>query len=934
MKVIYAKASVERKPEFRQQTMIIQDGEKRFARKVAVGEAAKEHLKNYVRNYRQLSEILPATDQVKAVACMENEDGSVDFPFCTDPTLSELLAGKTAEEYILAVQQLKNALIETYGAQSFERTDAFTIFFNVKEDFREKSLEITNADLNFDNIFCKNTGLQNHLEYTVIDYEWILPFPIPISYLFYRAFMLDPTFSGFSKEDQNKVFSHFDIKENLIPIYQEMEAAFLNNISPEEEKLDYYARTETPMTRTQHLFDHLIRLPEDNQTLDDSNRKLNDDNRQLQKSNQQLAADLDREVRTAVELSGELEKTQKQLSEQLDKYDFYARKIWFRFFRKMGKAKSSLRKSLPGKAGFLVVFFFKKGPKATARKIKDYFHRNQAEKEFIEKEFDVKDREREEKTVFPRNICFSILVPLYNTPKEFLIEMIQSVQDQTYKKWELCLADGSDSEHAYVGEVCQQMEKEDKRIKYKKLKKNLGISGNTNACIEMASGDYIALFDHDDLLHPSALFENMKAICEQDADFIYSDEVVFLSPDKTNLIATHFKPDFAPDNLLSNNYICHFSVFKRELLDTAGWFRDECNGSQDHDIILRLTGCAKKVVHIPKVLYYWRSHPTSVASDISTKTYAIDAGRFAVKDYLSKWKNIRAEVVSTDAYPTMYHVKYPIVGHPKVAIIVDLADEDNPGNKADRAISEISIHTGYSCVEEIIIVNQSVSFEKPTRFPVSWIVTDKKERPARLNQAAQATDADYLVFLDPDLRILNSNWLEEMLMLSQQDHIGAVGARILFDDRTLRHEGLILGFGKNRLVGRSHFGIGYENTGYFGQLAIVEDVSAVSAECMIISSNKFNKVGGFPEEYRDTLFDVDFCLKLREKEFYIVYTPFAELQGGETKKYSMDYGTEYDTYIWDAKLLKQNWPKVLHETDPFYNPNLTLDYSDYRIRDK
>ena len=912
MKVIYAKASVERKPEFRQQTLIIQDDEKRFARKVAVGEAAKEHLKDYVRNYRLLTHGISEAGGVKAIECAENEDGSIDFPFCTGQALSEVLTGKTAEEYIRTVQKLKKALIETYGVRSFERTDAFTAFFGSIEAFsEEESLGITNADLSFDNIFCKGTDTDDHPEYTVIDYEWILPFPVPISYLFYRAFMLDPAFNTFSEIDQKEIFCYFGIREEAIPVYQEMETAFLNHISPEEERLDYYARVETTVTRTQHLFDVLIRLPEDNK---------------------KMAADLDREGKTALELSDELAKTQKQLSEQLNKYNFYAGKSWFRFFRKTENAKIRLRKSLPGKAGSLVFFFLRKGPKAVARKVRDHFRRSQAEKAFIEKDLSPKDREREEKTVFPKNILFSILVPLYNTPREFLTEMIRSVQEQTYKHWELCMADGSDEEHTYVGEVCQQLEKKDGRIKYKKLTKNLGISGNTNACIEMASGDYMALLDHDDLLHPSALFENMKAICEQNADFIYSDEVVFLSPDQTHLIATHFKPDFAPDNLLSNNYICHFVVFKRELLDTVGRFRDEYNGSQDHDLILRLTGSARKIVHIPRVLYYWRSHPTSVASDITTKTYAVEAGRSAVEDFLQTRKNTTAEVVSTEAYPTMYHVKYPIIGHPKVAIVVDLTDEDSPEEKAGTIVSEIMAHTGYSTVSIVVLTEKTVEIKNQILLSVSWIVTEAKGRPARLNQAVKATDADYIVFLDADLSILNANWLEEMLMLAQQEHIGAVGARILFDDRTVRHGGLILGFGKNRLVGRSHFEVSHDNTGYFGQLAIVEDVSAVSAECMMIQKNRFEEAGGFLEQYRDALFDVDLCLKLREKGYYLVYTPFAELQGGDSGRYSMDYGAECNAYEADARLLKERWGRVLQEPDPFYNPNLTLDYTDYRIK--
>ena len=205
--------------------------------------------------------------------------------------------------------------------------------------------------------------------------------------------------------------------------------------------------------------------------------------------------------------------------------------------------------------------------------------------------------------LFSQSIKFSILVPLYNTPTVFLEEMIHSVQAQTYPNWELCLADGSDAAHSEVGECVQALASSDARIKYQKLSENLGISGNTNACIEMASGDYISLFDHDDVLHPAALYETMEAICTQGADFIYTDEATFESPNLRKIISVHFKPDFAPDNLRANNYICHFSSFSRKILEQAGPFRSAYDGSQDHDLVLRLTYHAAKIVHIPKVLY-------------------------------------------------------------------------------------------------------------------------------------------------------------------------------------------------------------------------------------------------------------------------------------------------------------------------------------------
>ena len=252
-------------------------------------------------------------------------------------------------------------------------------------------------------------------------------------------------------------------------------------------------------------------------------------------------------------------------------------------------------------------------------------------------------------TKFTKNIKFSIVVPLYNTPEKFLCEMINSCIDQTYENWELCLADGSDKEHRYVSEIVKDYMKKDKRIKYKALEKNGGISENTNECIKMATGEYIALFDHDDILHPSALFEYMKVICEQNADFIYCDEDKFEKNIK-KCFDPYFKPDFAIDNLRANNYICHFTVFKKTLLDQVGIFRKEFDGSQDHDMILRLTEKAKNIVHIPKILYHWRVSSNSVASDPYAKPYTIEAGIEAVKEHLNRC-NLKATVESSTVHP-------------------------------------------------------------------------------------------------------------------------------------------------------------------------------------------------------------------------------------------------------------------------------------------
>ena len=338
------------------------------------------------------------------------------------------------------------------------------------------------------------------------------------------------------------------------------------------------------------------------------------------------------------------------------------------------------------------------------QKLSAYRNRKYAERTFVRNLLSPsKELLREQREhIFDKALCFSIIVPLYNTPEKYLVEMIESCQNQIYANWELCLADGSDREHAYVGKVVRAMASKDSRIKYKVLEKNGGISENTNAALEMAAGDYIALLDHDDILHPAALYEYMKVICEQGADFIYCDEMTFQGR-LSHIITLHFKPDFAIDNLRANNYICHFSVFSKELLKRAGMFRKEFDGSQDHDMILRLTEQAEKIAHVPQILYFWRSHPASVASDINSKAYAIDAGKRAVLSHLERC-GLRGSVESSWAFPTIFHVKYELREWGKISIIIP--NKDNV-EMLSRCIESITKKSTYDNYEILVVENNS-----------------------------------------------------------------------------------------------------------------------------------------------------------------------------------------------------------------------------------
>ena len=547
------------------------------------------------------------------------------------------------------------------------------------------------------------------------------------------------------------------------------------------------------------------------------------------------------------------------------------------------------------------------------------------------------ERRREEETVFPREIKISVLVPLYNTPEKFLREMIDSVVTQTYKNWELCLADGSDDKHTDVGRICQEYIEKDSRIKYQKIEKNLGISGNTNVCFSMATGNFIGLFDHDDVMHPSLLFECVKTVCEKDADYVYTDEATFTSPNLDDLIVLHFKPDYSPDNLRANNYICHFSMFDADLLKKTGLFRPEYDGSQDHDMILRLTEEAKHVCHIPKILYYWRSHPNSVAADIGAKTYAIDAAKRAVHDHMRDYYGIEVEVESTRAFPTIFQIKYPINGEPLISIVIPNKDHVEDLRRCITSIEKKSTWKNY---EIVVVENNSV--EQSIRDYYKELESDPKVKIvtyeggfnySKINNAGvKETKGEYLLFLNNDTEVISPDWMEQLLMYAQRKDVGAVGAKLYYADNTIQHAGVVIGLGAHRYAGHTHYKMPREHLGYMGRLCYAQDVTAVTGACLMVKKSIYEEVDGLDESFTISLNDVDLCLKIREKGYLNIFTPFAELYHYESKTRGMEEGEKLRRYERECAHFRDKWKEQLDAGDPYYNPNFSLDYSDFTLR--
>lgn len=549
------------------------------------------------------------------------------------------------------------------------------------------------------------------------------------------------------------------------------------------------------------------------------------------------------------------------------------------------------------------------------------------------------ERELQKNTKFDRMVKISILVPLWNTPMHFLEEMIASVQNQTYQNWELCLADGSDDKHAEVGEYCKALAAKDPRIVYHKLEKNEGIAGNTNHCYELATGEYIGLFDHDDILHPSVLYEYVKVINEKNADYIYCDEVTFTGKTIDEMATLHFKPDYAIDNLRANNYICHFSVFSRHLLEGTELFRSGFDGSQDHDMILRLTSLAKNVVHVPKILYYWRSHKGSVASDINAKPYAIAAAKGAVADHLTKCGMKNFEIKSTRAFETIFEIKYEILAHDKISILIPNKDHIDDLRRCVNSIVEKSTYDNY---EIIIIENNSTEdatfqyYKTLVNDPRIKVVTYSGEfNYSKINNfGASFAEGKYLVLLNNDTEVFTMNWMEAMLMYAQRDDVGAVGAKLLYEDRSIQHAGIVLGLGAHRTAGHVHYKLNYENLGYMGRLCYAQNFSAVTGACLMVKKSLYDEVGGLDESFKIALNDVDFCLKLREKNYWNVFTPFAELYHYESASRGIDVedAAKAKRYEEECAHFKERWGKLIEQGDPFYNVNFSLDHSNFALK--
>ena len=536
----------------------------------------------------------------------------------------------------------------------------------------------------------------------------------------------------------------------------------------------------------------------------------------------------------------------------------------------------------------------------------------------------------------------SILTPLYNTPESYLREFLDSFVDQTAPNGQLCLADASDAEHNAVKRIVEEYQAKNQRIVYKKIE-NKGIAANTNAAASLATGDYLALADHDDILAPHAMYTMGKAILQlrergEPDGFLYSDEALFSKSIQRPIVA-HFKPDYAPDYLLCCNYICHLAVFQKALWDAVGGERPECDGSQDHDLFLRLIELVGGAAHVPQVLYYWRVHAGSTSGGTEAKPYVAAAAKKALADHLARTG--RTGTVEDGLFPSTYRVKWDIEGDPKVSILIPNKDHTDD---LEKCLQSIWKKTTWDNYEIIVIENNSTDpatfayYEKAKqRYDGLKVVTypEKGFNFSGINNfGRKAAVGDYLLLLNNDVEVRNGDWLTELLRQCAHKGGAAIcGAMLYYPDETLQHAGVITGLGG--YAGHSHKYKQKGGSGYLFRIATVQDFSAVTGACLLVKASVYDKVGGLDEQFAVAFNDVDFCLRVRDAGCRIAWTPYAELTHYESKSRG---GDEKDPAKAARFAAEQQRLYTIHGKenildDPYYNPNLTRDREDFSESD-
>lgn len=539
---------------------------------------------------------------------------------------------------------------------------------------------------------------------------------------------------------------------------------------------------------------------------------------------------------------------------------------------------------------------------------------------------------QQKKRRWKQEICFSIAVPVYRTPETFLRQMIESVTGQSYGNWELCIANGSPDDKK-VRAVLEEYAGRDPRIRVKNLE-NQGIAGNSNAALAMAKGDYVGFLDHDDLLAPNALYE-AAAYLEKypQTDMLYTDEDK-VTEDLSVHFQPHLKPDFNLDLLRSNNYICHFLIVKRTLALRAGEFRQEYEGAQDYDFVLRCADQACRIGHVPEILYHWRTSRSSTADNPASKMYAYDAGKRAIEAHLQR-RGEKGEV-SLKKDLGFYRVVYPVKKQERISVVIPSKDQ---WETLKACLDSIREKTTYPDYEIIVVENNS---REPETFEyyktidgkdnIRVITWDKPFNYSAINNfGIRHASGQYVICLNNDIQVITGGWMEELLGVCQREEVGVVGAKLYYPDDTIQHAGIVVGIGG--IAGSLFVGMKRERSGYLHKASLMQDLSAVTAACMMVKKKAFEEAGGFEEKLAVAFNDVDLCLKIREKGYLVVYDPYVEMYHYESKTRGReDTKEKVRRFQGEIEYMRTRWIGILKEGDPCYNKNLSLAKWNYSLK--
>ena len=532
--------------------------------------------------------------------------------------------------------------------------------------------------------------------------------------------------------------------------------------------------------------------------------------------------------------------------------------------------------------------------------------------------------------------CISIVVPLYNTPARYFKQMTGSVRKQTYTNWQLVMVDASDAAHAEVSAKAAALAQKDARFVYRKIE-NGGIAANTTQGFAAATGEYLTLLDHDDVIYPNALYDVVRSIQSTGADFVYSDEIV-LSDDFKKLGGYHFKPDFAPDYLRGVNYITHLAVFSRKLLDAAGAYEDpNFDGAQDHDLILRLTEKATKIHHIKKCLYVWRAAAGSTAQTMDAKPYAVAAGERAINAHLQR-VGLQGEARAIPGAPGAFQLHYELTGHPRITVMIPNKDHTDD---LDRCLTSLYKNAGYDNFEVLVIENNSADPETeryyaqiPQKFADCRVVRYQGgfNFSAINNFGAQFANGEHLLLLNNDIEITSKDFLRELLSYSQRSDVGAVGAKLIYPDNEIQHAGVIMGI--NGSAGHSHKGHPADAVGDMYRLVTTQDFMAVTGACLMTKTALYREMGGLDEEKFAVAYnDVDYCLKLWKKGLLNVYTPLAQAIHYESRSRGLDTLSENaKRYEREKANFYEKYQPYIDNYDPYYNPHFTNKVENFGLR--